>query len=54
MYPRVNRAKIDIDVCAEPIYCDQYQSKYEIPLGFEAVEKKYTALNDYCVRKYIF
>jgi len=54
MHPRGIRATIDIDVYAEPISYDMYQSRDQIPLGFEVLEIKYTSENDNYVREYIY
>ena len=54
MHPRGVRATIDMDVYAEPISYDMYQSRGEIPLGFEVLEIKYTAEQDDYVRTYIY
>ena len=54
MHPRGIRATIDIDIYAEPISCDIYQSRGEIPLGFEVLEIKYIAGHDDYVREYIY
>ena len=48
------RATIDTHIYVESISVDMYQSKNEIPLGFEVLEIKYTAKNDNYVREYIY
>jgi len=48
------RATIDTHIYVESVSVDMYQSKDEIPLGFEVLEIKYMAKNDNYVREYIY